>query len=60
MEQELANANSVIDGLHEQIKHLEEIIATEQKRNKQNSVSKIKMLIFLNLFMYTLILFCVE
>lgn len=40
LEQELSNANSVIDSLHEQIKHLENIVTTEQERNKQNSVSK--------------------
>lgn len=39
LEQELSNANSVIDSLHEQIKHLEHIIITEQERNKQNLVS---------------------
>lgn len=39
LEQELLNANKVIDSLHEQIKHLEHIVTTEQERNKQNSVS---------------------
>lgn len=39
LEQELSNANSVIDSLHEQIKHLENIVTTEQERNKQNLVS---------------------
>lgn len=39
LEQELLNANKVIDSLHEQIKHLEHIVITEQERNKQNSVS---------------------
>lgn len=39
LEQELSNANSVIDSLHEQIKHLEHIVTTEQERNKQNLVS---------------------
>jgi predicted P-loop ATPase/GTPase len=41
LEQELSNANSVIDSLHEQIKHLENIVITEQERNKQSSVSRI-------------------
>lgn len=41
LEQELSNANNVIDSLHEQIKHLENIVTTEQERNKQNSVSEL-------------------
>jgi len=41
VEQELANANNVIDSLHEQIKHLEQIVTTEQERNEQYSVSAI-------------------
>lgn len=41
LDQELSNANSVIDSLHEQIKHLEHIVTTEQERNKQNLVSEI-------------------
>lgn len=43
LEQELSNANSVIDSLHEQIKHLENIVTTEQERNEQSSVSKSSM-----------------
>lgn len=45
LEQELSNANSVIDSLHEQIKHLENIVTTEQERNKQSSVSNIFIII---------------
>jgi len=41
LEQELANANNVIDSLHEQIKHLEQIVTTEQERNEQYSVRAI-------------------
>lgn len=48
LEQELSNANSVIDSLHEQIKHLENIIITEQERNKQNVVSYKTLLHILN------------
>lgn len=43
LEQELSNANSLIDSLHEQIKHLENIVSTEQERNKQNAVSELFM-----------------
>jgi len=41
LEQELLNSNNIIDSLHEQIKHLEHTVMTEQERNKQNSVSVI-------------------
>lgn len=44
LEQEILNANSVIDSLHEQIKHLENIVNTEQERNKQSSVSKVNII----------------
>lgn len=41
LEQELSNANNVIDSLHEQIKYLEYTVTTEQERNKQNIVSRV-------------------
>lgn len=53
LEQELSNANSVIDSLHEQIKHLEHIVTTEQERNTQNSVS-IFILILVHLYLIEL------
>ncbi|XP_050539311.1 GRIP and coiled-coil domain-containing protein 2-like [Daktulosphaira vitifoliae] len=35
LEQEISNSNNVIDSLHEQIKHLEHTISTEQERNQK-------------------------
>lgn len=40
IEQELINSNNVIDSLHEQIKHLEHTISTEQERNQKIVVNK--------------------